>query len=454
MKKYLIVFLSSILIVAIASSCKKLIKIGLPKDELTSEIVFADSADANAALVGIYENMTEGFNLAAGTTTIDAGMSADELYPTATGDDIQFYNNAVLPKNNSVSGLWAGAYSYIYNRNACIEGVENSSGLTQEQKEKFLGEARCLRAFMYFYLVNFFGPVPLVITTDYHQTRILPRTPASEIYAQVIEDLKYAKSVLPLSIAGNVRINKDVATALLARVYLFTGDYKDAKTEATEIIESSRYSLATTPNDVFLPQSKETIWALLPVSPYVGTWEAFYFVPSSSSVIPDYVVSNTLFNTFTGNDLRKSQWMGISTVNGSQYPYPYKYKTPTIYDGTPENYVILRLAEQYLIRAEAEANLNDISDAEADINKIRLRAGLPPFSAENNQTVMLSEIETQWQLEFAFEWGHRWLNLKRTGRINEVLKASKADWKPEAALYPIPETEIKRNPFLKQNDGY
>ena len=342
MNKYLIVPL--ILIIATATSCKKFLKIGLPKDEVTSDAVFADSADANAALVGIYVRMANGSTLTS-NMTIYPGMSADELYQTVTNDNTPFYTNTLLPTNNAVGGFWSSTYSYIYNRNACIEGVENSNGLTQEQKVKFAGEARCLRAFMYFYLVNLYGPVPLVTNTDYHETRILPRTPGSEIYAQIIEDLKYAQSVLPISTEGNVMINKDVATALLARVYLFTGDYKDAKAEASEIIESGRYSLAASPNEVFLPQSEETIWALLPVSPNKATWEGFNFIPASQTTLPKYVISSTLFNAFDNTDLRKSQWIGISTVNGIQYPYPYKYKMRTATGGTLENYVILRLAE-------------------------------------------------------------------------------------------------------------
>lgn len=455
MKNYPTISWAIILIILFTNSaCKKFVEIGLPKDELTTKKVFADSADANAALLGIYARIHSGLTFGSGLLTIYPGMSSDELFQTASDDNKQFYNNTLLSTNNMVGGMWSAGYSYIYTLNACVEGIENSHTLTDTQKAVFIGEARCLRAFIYFYLVNLYGPVPLVLTTDYNISKVLPRTSEDAVYKQIVEDLVYAKSVLPLNIDGNIRVNKDVATALLARVYLFRGNYSKAITEASTLIESNRYSIAATPNDVFLPQSTETIWGLLPVSPSRATWEGFNLIPSSSSRVPAYIISNDLFNAFDVNDLRKIQWIRFNTVNGVKYPYPYKYKMRVAGSITLENYVMLRLTEQYLIKAEAEANLNNLSAAETDLNKIRQRAGLQGFSADNDKALILKEIEKERQLEFAFEWGHRWFDLKRTQRANEILSAIKTNWKPTAVLYPIPQAQLERNSKLVQNDGY
>ncbi len=457
MKNFPIIFCTMLFIVLVANSaCKKFVEIDLPKDELTTDKVFADSADANAALVGIYARMHSGLTFGSGLLTIFPGMSSDELLQTASNDNQQFYSNTLLPANSTVGGIWSAGYSYIYTLNACIEGVKSNQTLTEAQKSIFIGEARCLRAFIYFYLVNLYGAVPLALTTDYNISRVLPRASEDAVYKQIVEDLVYSKSVLPLTIDGNIRVNKDVATALLARVYLFRGNYTDAVTEANNLIEANRYSLAANPNDVFDPQSTETIWGLLPVSPNRATWEAFNLIPSSSSRVPAYIISNDLINAFDfyANDLRKTDWIRYNIVNGVKYPYPYKYKMRVAGTTTLENYVILRLTEQYLIRAEAETNLNNLSAAEKDINTIRQRAGLQDFYAGNNKALMLEEIERERQLEFAFEWGHRWFDLKRTQRVNEVLSAIKANWTPTASLYPIPQAQLERNPKLVQNQGY
>ena len=155
---------------------------------------------------------------------------------------------------------------------------------------------------------------------------------------------------------------------------------------------------------------------------------------------------------------KRNSWMGcMKTARGYDEYYVYKYKN----NATPssaseyENFVYLRWAEQYLIRAEANAHLGNLAEAAADINKIRLRAGLEELQGGLSAAELLSEIELQRRKEFFCEQGHRWFDLKRTGRIDEVLGA--ADWKkwsPEKALFPIPYTEIENNRNLVQNPGY
>ncbi|MGY0039313.1 RagB/SusD family nutrient uptake outer membrane protein [Pedobacter sp. NJ-S-72] len=98
--------------------------------------------------------------------------------------------------------------------------------------------------------------------------------------------------------------------------------------------------------------------------------------------------------------------------------------------------------------------MNNLSAAEIDINQIRQRAGLQNFSAGNDKALMLKEIEKERQLELAFEWGHRWFDLKRTQRAHEVLSAIKTTWKPTAVLYPIPQAQLERNSSLVQSLGY
>jgi len=240
---------------------------------------------------------------------------------------------------------------------------------------------------------------------------------------------------------------------LLARAYLYTKNYDAAREEASYVINSQRYAIEADLDDVFKVGSKEILWGFAPVYPGRETWEGYYFVPTSTTAVPTYVITDELLNSFDDNDLRKHNWMRINTNSGTDYPIPYKYKLNAMQTSVSERYSVLRLAEQYLIRAEAYAYLNEISPAEDDVNIIKGRAGLLPVSG-NIQSGLIDLIQQERRREMMCEWGHRWFDLKRTGLIDETLAPIKPNWRPTARLFPIPQTEIDNNPNLSQNNGY
>ena len=124
-------------------------------------------------------------------------------------------------------------------------------------------------------------------------------------------------------------------------------------------------------------------------------------------------------------------------------------------NATPsEYYMVLRLTEQYLIHAEASAEQNKLADAIADINLIRRRAGLPDLPDSLDQAQTLSAIMQERRIELFAEWGHRWLDLKRTGQADAVLGPIKTTWQTNAQLYPIPLSELQSDSKLTQNAGY
>jgi hypothetical protein len=147
-----------------------------------------------------------------------------------------------------------------------------------------------------------------------------------------------------------------------------------------------------------------------------------------------------------------ANWTASLIYNGTTYYYPYKYKS-LVSGANAEYYTALRLAEQYLIRAEARAQQNNIGGAQSDVSVIRNRAGLASTTASDQASLLLA-IEQERRIELNCEWGHRWLDLKRTGRVNAVIGAEKTTWKPAAALFPIPSAEISNNANLTQNTGY
>lgn len=444
----------AILGISTVFSCKKFIDIGQPKNQLTSAEVFADSTDATASILGVYITiMNNSLGLSSGGLTLFPGLSADELYETSVNTTYnQYYVDDVLTTNNINNGFWSAGYNYIYSANACIEGVTQSTGISAAGKVRIIAEARFFRGFVYFSLVNLYGGVPLVTTANYQVSGVAARSAPDLVYAQITADLQYAEANLGNNTGANDRPNALAASALLAKVYLYEGKYDLAQTEAAKVINSGSFRLEPDLNNVFLSRSSETIWQLdLPFVKY--TWEGQNFVPTSVKAIPRYVLTAGLYASFEPGDRRQTNWIKVNTVSAQNYPYPFKYKNNATATSATENYVVLRLADQYLIRAEAEANQNDFSDAANDLNTIRNRAGLPNSTATGKPSLM-SAIVNERRREFFCEWGNRWFDLKRENLAVAVLGQVKTNWNINDELYPIPITQINNNPNLVQNPGY
>lgn len=442
------------------SACEKFVQIDMPPDQLSENTVFSDSTNADAAILGNYINLSgAALGFGSGAVTVYTGLSSDELYRSSSATEYnEFFNNAVLPSNSLNTGLWVAAYGHIYSLNACIEGIENSTTISQDAKVSLIAEARFLRAFVYFQLVNLFGPVPLVTGVDYHQNRQVERSPEQLVYELILSDLLFARDHMEEGKPIKTRAGRSAAIALLAKVYLYLGNFSGAEIEASKIIDLEKFGLEEDLDHVFLASSRETILSLLPVYPNRETWEGYFFVPSSGTSRPTYVLTDALMESFEQADRRKAHWIKENIVSGEVYPFPYKYKRATASSGAiAENYVLLRLAEQFLIRGEARARLGKIAgpgSAEEDINRIRWRAGLTEpvrfISAEDAMQVIGEERKR----EMFCEWGSRWFDLKRTGNIDQVLGKVKPNWSSTASLYPVPLQELNANPHLTQNEGY
>jgi len=442
--------------------CKKFITVDPPKTQIVLASVFTSDASAKSAMDGIYGQMMSVTGFANGSSvSISAlcGLSADEFSNfSATFSQANFQTNS-LDASNSIllNAFWQPAYQYIYYSNAVIEGLNNATDVSVGMKQELKGEAKFIRAFCNFYLVNLFGDIPLPLSTDYRTNAVLPRKPKQEVYLQIIADLKEAQDVLvndySFSNGERVRPNKWAATALLARVYLYTGDWINAETQSSSIINNTaNYSLVQDLNKVFYKNSQEAIWQLMPVIPGNNTNEGINFILNS---IPNNIaIGPQLINAFETGDLRKDNWMGSISVNGNIFYYPYKYKIKATGQPLSEYSMVLRLSEQYLIRAEARAQLNNIAGAKSDLNAIRSRSGLQN-TMTNDKSTLLQSIVQERRIELFSEWGHRWLDLKRTNTADSVLSPIKfPNWQATDYLYPIPQTELNNNSRLVQNPGY
>jgi starch-binding outer membrane protein, SusD/RagB family len=459
MKKKLILFFLGLFF--LVQSCKKFVEISVPPTQLASQNVFTSDASATSAMAGTYSTMMSSIGFASGSIhsiTQLTGMSADEFINYNTDPFVEsFYKNNLTADNTYLhNNLWNEGYKYIYAANAIVSGLTSSIGMTDSTKSQLEGEAKFIRAFCNFYLVNLFGDIPLIISTDYKTNAVAFRTSSALVYEQIISDLKDAQSLLAddyrYSAGERIRPNKWAATALLARVYLFQGDWKDAEIQSAAVIDNkSLYRLNPDLNTVFLKNSNEAIWQLMPVQPGYNTLEGETFILTGA---PQNVsIASSLLASFEPGDERRTQWIDSITISAQNYYFAFKYKVQGSSELT-EYSMVLRLAEQYLIRSEAETQLNDLADAAIDLNLIRNRASLPNTTAITKSD-FLSAIVHERQVELFSEWGHRWLDLKRNNLAGQILGPLKdPDWQKTDTLYPIPKIEITNDPNLTQNPGY
>jgi len=437
------------------SSCKKFVELGAPPTQISFDDAFKTDASAQSVVMGIYTLSSAGVNGFLTHVTFYPGISGDDVQYNGTDAGVQeFSKNALLSTNGFVNNTWGNLYPLIKNANNAVSGITSSTTLTASTKAQLLGEAKFLRAYFYFYAVNLFGDVPLPLKDDYSafENAALPRTPSAQVYAQIIKDLTEAQAALPNAYIGTFRgrANKLAATALLARVYLYQKDYANAEAQATQVINAGTYSLPA-PELAFINSSNEIIWQ---IGNLTGVSVAGNGYVSAATSIPAYSLADGTYQSFESTtDLRRANWTSTKTLGGKTYYSITKYK---IGSGTGNEYnVALRLAEQYLIRAEARAQQNNLSGAKTDLDIVRARAGLAGVSATLTQAQMLSAVEQERKMELFGEWGHRWLDLKRTNRADAVLGALRpTTWKTTSVLYPVPDAQRLINTALTQNPGY
>lgn len=488
----------SILFVFVQMSCKKMVEIPAPSNSIAENNVFTNDVAAISAVNGIYVNMCNangGAFTGNSSLSLYTGLSADELTLYSGGinsNRFAYYVNALTVTGTPVAGseLWTALYKFVFYCNAAIEGLTSSQSdaLTLLIKKQLLGEVKFLRGFFYFYLTNLYGDVPLVMSTDTKANTVLTRSPIEQVYKQIIQDLNDAKELLsPVYLnetllatsLERIRPTKWAAMAMLARVYLYSGDYANAELESSNVIANLLFNLSSL-NNVFLKKSlgnNEAIWQVQPTQVGWNTLEALTYVITKTgpNLTKPVYLSKQLIGAFEPGDLRAKpkNWIDTITVLGTFYCFPYKYKTnitsdPSINATTgsanmKEFLMMLRLGEQYLIRSEARAQLSNLIGAIEDLDKIRDRAGLTLIASSNpniSKAELLNEILHERQVELFTEFGHRWLDMKRTGNVDAImsvvtpLKTNGANWQSYQQWYPLSQFELENAPNLQQNIGY
>lgn len=427
-----------------------------PYHSIPADQAITNKADVESAITGVYSSL-QAVGYYGRNYIVVGDLAADNLSWTGTTAGYnQIDNNSILADNVIVEGMWSAIYSSISRVNyvmAALPALVTTEEITEAEKSAFEAELRFIRAMAHFDLARMFGPVPIrtaVVTAEDDDLNV-PRQPLSEVYQAVYDDLETAADNIRENIVRG-KTSKAAVLALMARVKLFhyslTGDaalLEDAAALATEVIDD--FGLTLEPDFATLFSGNPNSESIFEVN--FGEQDrnrfAEYFFPTSLSGRREFAPTEKLFDAFGENDARRD----VSIAFDGSNLYGIKYHD--IETGT-DNVYVLRLAEMYLIRAEALVILNDrLDDARDDINTIRVRAGLVPITT-TAPAQLEKEVMDMRQLEFAFE-GHRWFDLVRTGKAIDVLEGIAEECQ---YLFPIPLGELLTNfhEGMYQNDCY
>jgi hypothetical protein len=424
-----------------------------PVDRIVNELVVTDAPSARVTLTSAYRSMA---NLS--TPKIIAGdLTADNLKHNGTFTQyLEISNKDMSAANGSASSMWGVIYSIAYTVNFVLEGLETLDNIDDATKNELEAIGRFLRGYGYFAGVTTFGGLPIVTTTEIEANRNIPRSDLETTLRFIEEDLLFALDKLPENVINAGELSNGAVKAALARFYLYQEDWDQAELYATDVIEGNgteNYFLEENFEDLLADFNSESIL------------EIVYTANDNPGTSTDFSISN-LFVTrreiIPSNEIVEAlQDIGGARINMIEFDRLNSIGsdngwTITRY-GPFDNIPVFRLAEMYLIRAEARAqknNINGENSAQSDLNIIRARAGTslaPPLAVGE----MLLAIERERQVELAFE-GHRWYDLKRTGRAQSVMERVTNNWTEKDELWPVPLREIQNNPALQgaQNPGY
>ena len=453
------VFMSSM----IMTGCDSTLDIDTPADKISLDDAYDTPESIEAIHTGLYAKNFLGNNVYHSHIPVYLSFFSDDLKHSNSGTYGVYFSNQYIESTDICGNFWNYEYSSIYRSNSFIDNVTGFNGLSEGTKNFYLASAYSFRALDYFYLTNVYGDVPLVLnSTDINGNATKPRAAQSQVYAQIEADLLKAAALFGEEDHGVTNFSANSCYALLSRVYVYTEQWDKAIEYANKLIpvadggSGKKYQLEEI-EKVYKASSREAIFSAnmegySGSGTYVGyTREGNMFVPSKNTVT--YTLTNCIVDILQ-ND-KRSAW--IANNNGIYYPYKYKNRANQTDADNYEYQNWFRLTEMYLCRAEALAHKGDLAGAVADVNKIRRRAGISELDAQlMTQEDVLDAILEERHKEFFCEMGHRFFDLRRTGKMAEVY--SRLDWKQPWEQYrqylPISETELYANPNLVQNDEY
>ncbi|WP_461532461.1 RagB/SusD family nutrient uptake outer membrane protein [Sinomicrobium sp.] len=383
------------------------------------------------------------------------------------------YVGQSVNRHASHMGLWASAWNPINEANIIIDAIDNVEEMSEDVRNRLLGEAYFHRAFAYHDLVKIYGYEPgrevdgwdlgVMIretpTYDVSDADDRPRSTNREVYDLIESDLVKAIELLAQGDRGVYYANHTAALTLMARVQLYLENWENAIDYATQAISASNVGLASqsvyAANMYEQEPNPESIYELRidPENESLGSSDALdqYINPSGWF---DILPSQSLIDSYEPDDVR------LSLIKTSDDGFPYFIKYNGSVGAYTDNVPIFRFPELLLIRAEANAELGSLQDARDDLETLRVARGLAAYGAgsvtPSSKADVIEAVMNERRREFAFE-GHRWFDLKRRAMdIPKQAPLPTISYDDYRILAEIPASEIDDSEFVnvEQNPGY
>ncbi|MGJ1264865.1 RagB/SusD family nutrient uptake outer membrane protein [Sphingobacterium spiritivorum] len=444
------------MIVTLSTSCNKFLDRD-PMGQIAQDQFFNSETNANAAVLGAYRTMMNSFSFGQSIVIVPE-FSAGHVRHSASFPEYQnFAEHKIQAINPWTANMWQAVYATINAANQIIEEVPNMTPamITGEKKNIFVGEAKFIRALNYFFLVRAFNKVPLKLTyTKEGDNFDIPESGKEAIYTQIVNDLTEAVAALPQANpntgdAAKGRASYWAAKALLAKVYLyqaaFTNDYKKAADLANEIITTAGFGLVTDFSTIWTTQN--TNEAIFEIQFDDQATNPLAAVANDNASVLFFAKDSTIQDLYSPQDKRRA----FTVKKGSKNNY-FMGKFPN-FSPASQNLTVIRLAEIYLIHAEAQARVdNSVSTAAYNsLKAVQDRAGVTvPISTYSNLEAFITAVQEEKEKELMFE-GETWFDYSRT-----KLALRKYDTLTDERylLYPIPSAQIALGTGLTQNPGY
>lgn len=421
-----------------------------PANYISDEAVITNESSAKSALNGVYHRL--GASAYYGGRYFDAGVNLASDNVTWTGS-LNFYydfdTHQYSAENQLLSYAWYGIYATVNQANQVIEKTQALSSISDNERRRIIAEATVLRSLAFFDLARTWGNVPLVKAATHAPNQFdgVKQTQAKAVYQEVVNDITSVLGDLSET-NDRVHVSRSVAEALLARVSLYLEDWAKAEEYATKVIENPSYALGSINDLINGKLAQESVFELAYSSSFTNDQSAYWRSPNDGGRHewgPSKEIVQLLSNPTIGGD-RSAFFTDQSSAQVPDYYVGTLYHRPSADD----NVILFRLAEAYLIRAEARAKQQNanLEGAISDLNTIRERSQVAPLNESLSQQAIIQAIEDENRVEFAIE-PHRWFDLVRTGRAVAVLGISE-----HQQLFPIPYNDIEADKDLQQNPNY
>jgi len=442
----------ALLLLLAVSSCRNFLDVK-PLESISDTQTITDQNSALTALRGVYSALASSDYYSTSFQSVGY-LSGDNIQWTGSQSQVQeFINKKVNADNSTIAAVWIAIYRTINRANNVITKVPTVTdpNLTTTLKNQYLGEAYTIRALAYFDLARTFGGVPIITNPTIRPTDNsgIKRSTQSETYAQVLKDLETAEPLLPTT-TDRYRVTQKTVFALKARYYLYQKEYAKAEEYASRLIsDAANYKLVKPYGAFFQNDARGTTESVFEIF-YNGTTEVNnhrnQWQPQTNGGTRQWAPNDALVTLLNDPTVGGNRSVLVAKDNQNRWYGNLYYRNP----GSDPSY-IFRIAEAYLIRAEARAQQDNLPGALTDLNAVRDRAGLAPLTVQTTTTkdAALLAIENERRVEFALE-PHRWFDIVRTGRAPAVFNLADAN----RYILPIPVQQLLTDKVLEQNPGY